>query len=131
MARNTTYALFAALMMTGTAAAQTVPAGQSCGGLFCDMGLVGHKVPMNADGSPPSPAAMAAAEAADPTRLPCHDFLCRAFGQKDAEAASVAAPVQPVAAVEPPAPAKHQRTVKHKHVAHAETAKAEGASEAK
>ena len=58
-----------------------VPAGQSCGGLLCDMGVVGHKVPVGPDGrnvpdTPETHAMIQAATPYDPTRLPCHDFVC-------------------------------------------------------
>jgi hypothetical protein len=79
--------------LVGPAAAQAIPAGQTCGGLLCDMGVLGRKVPVGPDGTPPSDAQMVAAEASDPHRLPCNDFFCRAFGSRQAEAAPPA-PVQ-------------------------------------
>lgn len=121
MTRTATGALFAALMtaMTGAALAQTIPPGQTCGGLFCDLGIFGHKVPVGPDGAPPSPAAVAAVEAADPHRLPCHDFLCRAFGQREAAEAPPAA--EPVPAAEAEKPVRQIRKVKRKHVANTES----------
>ena len=106
-----------ATVIAGPALAQTVPPGQSCGGLLCDMGVFGHKVQPGPNGEPPSPAQMAAAEAADPHRLPCHDFLCRAFGGKEEVAAAPPSVVEPLPAVEPEKPSKHKR----KHLAKAET----------
>lgn len=124
-------ALTAAVLIaiTGPALAQAIPPGQSCGGLLCDMGVFGHKVAPGPNGEPASPAQIAAVEAADPHRLPCHDFVCRAFGQKDAEAAPPPAAVEPAPMAEPEKPVKHAR--KHKRVAKAEATPAEPAPAAK
>ncbi len=79
---TTIAAMLASLVFAAPAAAQTVPEGQSCGGLFCDLGIVGHKVtpatpPVSAPANPPlakSPAAnpgsakQAEAEAAEPKK---------------------------------------------------------------
>lgn len=43
-----------ALGGVGVAAAQDIPEGQSCGGLVCDLGLFGHKVPPKAAATPPA-----------------------------------------------------------------------------
>ena len=103
-------------------AQQTV---QSCGGLLCDIGLLGHKIQTGPNGEPPTQAQIAAANASDPHYLPCNDFVCRAFGGKSAEAAPP--PPPPVAAAEPE-PAKPKATRKKKrHVAKAEPAAAAAA----
>ena len=119
MRRSATCALFVALTTAtaGVAFAQAIPPGQSCGGLLCDMGVFGHKVPLGQDGSAPTPEAIAASDAVDPHTLPCHDFLCRAFGQKDASA--VPPPPPPVAAapVEPEPVAHKARRLRHTKVA--------------
>ena len=109
--------------MAGPALAQNIPAGQSCGGLLCDMGMIGHKVPVGADGQPvpDTPQTHAMIEAAtppDPTHLPCHDFVCGMFGHRDDQAP----PAPVVAAVAPApeeAPAKPMHKAHRKHVAKA------------
>lgn len=108
-----------ALAMATPALAQNIPAGQSCGGLFCDMGIVGHKVPVGADGQPipDTPQTHAMIEAAtppDPTHLPCHDFVCGMFGHRDAEAPAPAPlPVAEVAPEQTPAKPAHKAHRKH------------------
>ena len=106
------------------ALAQTIPAGQSCGGLLCDFGVIGHKAPVDAATGQPvheTPAQVAAVEAADPHHLPCRDFFCHAFGQERADEAPAPAPV-PVA-VAPDAPAATPAHKAHRrHVAKAATA---------
>jgi hypothetical protein len=109
--------------LAGPAMAQNIPAGQSCGGLFCDMGVVGHKVPVGPDGrnvpdTPETHEMIQAATPYDPTHLPCHDFVCGMFGHKDEDAP----PPAPVAAVAPApeeAPAKPVHKAHRKHVAKA------------
>lgn len=104
-----------AAAIAGPALAQ-VPAGQSCGGLLCDMGVVGHKVPVGPDGrnvpdTPETHAMIQAATPYDPTRLPCHDFVCGMFGHKDEDVP----PPTPVVAV---APAPEEPQAKPVHKAH-------------
>lgn len=115
------------LGLAAPAFAQQVPSGQSCGGLLCDMGMFGHKVPVNSDGTAPSQAQLATAEAqaeaSDPHRLPCNDFLCRAFGGKSAAAPPPQAPV--TAAELAPEPVKTKKSHRKKHVAKAENKDAE------
>ena len=110
------------------AIAQTVPAGQSCGGLFCDMGLVGHKVAVGSDGqSLPEPTARTASgatvvvEPPDPHRLACHDFFCGAF-QHRADLDPVVAPEPVAVATVPEAPVKPTHKGHRKHVAKTDAA---------
>ncbi len=85
--------LGSALAMSGSGFAAAQQAAPRCGGLFCDMGLIG--------GAP------------DRTTLPCDDFFCRAFGGgRTAEAA----PPAPAAAAEPE-PAKSTKTMRRKRMA--------------
>lgn len=112
-ARYIILAPLAAAMATSPAAlAQNIPAGQSCGGLLCDMGMVGHKVPVGPDGqsvpdTPATHAMIVAATPPDPTHLPCHDFVCGMFGHRDDDAAPPApAPIAAVAPAPEEAPAK-------------------------
>lgn len=133
------YVILAPLTVTlaGPALAQAIPPGQSCGGLLCDIGMFGHKVPVGgepvaaAPGGPVAsagaPTTVAAAEASDPRRLPCRDFLCHAFGQPYADAAPPPQP-EPVAEATPETPTKHARKAKRKHLAKAEPATASAAA---
>ncbi len=100
----------ATLVGAAPALAQTPPAAPAprCGGLLCDIGLLG------------GPVAGAPGSAPDATALPCHDFICRAFGGGRDEA--VAPPPEQVA-VEPTKPEKKVRHVKAK--AKVKTAKAD------
>ena len=104
------------------AAAQTVPPGQSCGGLLCDIGVIGHRAPVDVAGQPvrETPAQVAAVEAADPHHLPCRDFFCHAFGQDRADEAPAPAPVAIAAAPEAPVAAAHK--ARRRHVAKAQAA---------
>ncbi len=52
----------------GDALAQSIPADQSCGGLLCDMGVVGHKVEAPAPVVAPAPVAPAPAAGAAPAQ---------------------------------------------------------------
>jgi hypothetical protein len=113
-------ALPALALLTGGALAQEIPADQSCGGLLCDMGMLGHKVaptppaavPAAAGVPVPPPVAAARAEAAvapRPRRKPhVARRVPRVIGAPPAVAAvaapAVAAPAEPVAAL-PAAPA--------------------------
>lgn len=116
-----------AAALGGPALAQTIPAGQSCGGLLCDMGVVGHKVPVGTDGQPipDTPATHAIIEAAtppDPTHLPCHDFVCGMFGHRDPDMPAPAPVMASVApAPEAMAPAKPTRKA-HRRLAKAAAA---------
>lgn len=112
----------AAAMATGPALAQNIPPGQSCGGLFCDMGMLGHKVPVDANGQsiPDTPATHAMIQAEtppDPTHLPCHDFVCGVFTHRDDDAP----PPAPTPVVVAPAPeeatAKPMHKTHRKHIA--------------
>ena len=112
-----------AAAIAGPALAQNIPAGQSCGGLLCDMGVVGHKVPVGVDGQPipDTPATHAMIEAAtppDPTHLPCHDFVCGMFGHRDDQ---IPAPMPVVAAAAAPeeTATKPMHKTRRKHVAKA------------
>lgn len=126
MKRYAIFLLCAAMTAAAVpASAQAIPPGQSCGGLLCDIGVFGHKVAPGPNGEPPTQAQVAAAEVADPHRLPCHDFLCRAMGQKEDVAPPPAPAVEPVAAIE--TPTKHARKAKRKHVAKADAAATEQA----
>ena len=105
------------------AAAQTIPPGQSCGGLLCDIGVVGHRAPVDAATGqtvPETPAQVAAVEAADPHHLPCRDFFCHAFGQARADEAPAPAPVAVAEAPEAPATPAHK--ARRRHVAKAAAA---------
>ena len=86
-----------------------------CTGVLCDLYYSGKPVP--AAGQPDIP---------DPTHLPCHDFLCAAFGGRTPDPAPVAA--EPVAAPtpEPTKSAKRARKVR-KSVASVEATKSEAA----
>ena len=126
-ARYIILAPLAAAMATGPALAQNIPAGQSCGGLFCDMGVIGHKVPIDANGQtiPDTPATHAMIEARtppDPTHLPCHDFVCGMFGHRDDDAPPAPTPVVAVAPAPDEAPAKPVQKAHRKHVAKAAAA---------
>lgn len=126
-ARYIILAPLAAAMATSPAAlAQNIPAGQSCGGLLCDMGMVGHKVPVGADGqsvpdTPATHAMIVAATPPDPTHLPCHDFVCGMFGHRDDDAPAPA-PIAAVAPAPEEAPAKPAHKARRKHVAKAAAA---------
>ncbi len=63
-------ALAAALSAgAGAALAQTIPEGQSCGGLLCDMGVFGHKTePKPAETKVETPVAASAAARAAPVK---------------------------------------------------------------
>ena len=104
-------ALFAAV--TAAAAdpglAQSVPEGQSCGGLLCDMGVFGHKTtpPASDVGSPPraprteaAPPAVAQSDPAAPAVEPK-----RPIARKRRRVARVVAARAPAAAVVARAPA--------------------------
>ena len=116
-----------AVAMAGPALAQ-VPAGQSCGGLLCDMGVIGHKVPVGPDGqpvpdTPETHAMIQAATPPDPTHLPCHDFVCGAFGHRDDDIPPPA-PLPVVAAAPEAVPAKPMHRARRKHVVKAAAADA-------
>lgn len=107
-----TLLVIATVLSGAVAEAQdTAPAGGTtrCGGLLCDLYYAGKPAPV--PGQP---------EAPDPTRLPCRDFLCAAFGGRTAEPPPP--PPEPAAAV-PPAPAKaaKRRAKPRRTVATAET----------
>lgn len=87
-----------------------------CGGVLCDLYYSGKPAP--APGQPDT--------VPDPTHLPCHDFLCAAFGGRTADAAPPAEP-QPAPAPSPePAKTRHKGKA-HKKVATAEAGKADPA----
>jgi hypothetical protein len=96
----------------GAARAQA-PEGQSCGGLLCDMGVLGHKTTQGANGE--------RVDVPNPHELPCNDFVCRAFG--GGHAAEAAPPPPPAAAEAAPAPMPTKKKIR-KH----RTAKASAAS---
>ena len=75
-----------------------------CGGLLCDLYYAGKPAP--AANQPDVP---------DPTHLPCHDFLCSAFGGRTPEA-----PVPVAEPIAEPAPLP-TKTARHKHKAVAKT----------
>ncbi len=72
------FALAAALSAgAGAALAQTIPEGQSCGGLLCDMGVFGHKTEPKVEAKPaeakvetkPAPVAARAPVTSEPRRV--------------------------------------------------------------
>lgn len=62
------YAFFAAVTVVAAGAAfgQSIPEGQSCGGLFCDLGIFGHKTTPTPNNDAPAPPVNPRAEAVTP-----------------------------------------------------------------
>lgn len=119
MARRLTILAFTLLLSApafGQQPPQTAPAPSTrCGGVLCDLYYSGKPVP--APGQPDIP---------DPTHLPCHDFLCAAFGGRTADPAPPAVQAAPEPVAEPVKTAKHKHKVR-KPVASADASKAEPA----
>ena len=105
---------FALVLTSSALAQQPAPAAPvastRCGGVLCDLYYSGKPAP--APGQPDT--------VPDPTHLPCHDFLCAAFGGRTADAAPPPEPATPVPASETAKPARHKKA--HKKVAATETA---------
>ena len=93
--------LFAAPTFAQTPPAEPVATGR-CTGVFCDLYYSGKPAP-----APPLPGQPALPEPPDPTHLPCHDFLCAAFGGRTPDA--------PPPAIEPVVTPEPIKTAKRKH----------------
>ena len=111
--RLSTAAAFACCLAAPAVFAQQPPAAAPvatgrCTGVLCDLYYANKPAP-----APDQP------DVPDPTHLPCHDFLCAAFGGRTADAPSPAAQ-QP--APEPVRTAKHKRKAR-RAIASADSAK--------
>ncbi|VVB48815.1 hypothetical protein RHAL1_03511 [Beijerinckiaceae bacterium RH AL1] len=99
-------ALPALALLTGAALAQEIPADQSCGGLLCDMGVLGHKVAPTPPATAPAagvpvPPPVAAAGVADAPVAP----RARRKPRVARRAPGVTAPPSVSAAASPAVPA--------------------------
>ena len=103
-----------AVLLTAPALAQqpAAPAASTrCGGVLCDLYYA----------SKPAPAPGQPDTVPDPTHLPCHDFLCAAFGGRTADAAPPAEPQTTPAPAAEPVKTARRKSKAHKKVAAVQT----------